>query len=691
MIDGVSAFRRTRRIAIATLVAGIAALATPGAQSRKPISIVELAEIPRILSPTLSPDGRSLAYMLSRADWRSSRLIWHLWRQEVGGGAPVQLTFADTGDIPVGLRWSPDGKTLLFLRAGQMSLLPSAGGEARVLSRHATGVSSPTFTPDGTAIYFLAFDPPAAEERERTRLRDDVYAYDEDYKQRHLWKIAVATGEETQVTKGNFSVIEYKLSPDGTRLAVKQAPSPLEEDGVRSEIWFMDADGGNARVLTSNQIEESGLDVSADNTQVLFVSEAGPRLEPYYPFSLFVVPAAGGAVRAVLPDSRYAVEQAVWSPRGSESVGSRSPEQPTILASVNMGVHGELFEIEPDSGRTRQLTDGQHYIPPGWSVVGSAGALVFQMDEPTRFGDVWTLAIADQAAAPRRITGHFDSLERSGALPRQEKVEWKGADGTPIEGLLFYPFDYQPGRRYPLVVQLHSGPMVSDSFGAGPGLVLQYFPVLTGKGYAVLRPNYRGSTGYGSAFYRDVNNGYFNNMASDVLTGVDHLVQSGVADPDRLIVMGWSAGGTLVNKLVTMTSRFKAASAGAGIANWISLYGQTDNTSFRRTWFGGTPWHKNASTELFWNRSPLKDVANAKTPLLLFAGENDARVPMAQSIEMHRAMKSHNVPTHLFVGPREGHVWSELRHLLFKANTEIAWYEKYAMGRSYVFEKAPQP
>ena len=669
-----------RSIALATLVAGVAALAPLGAQAPKPISIVELAELSRILSPALSPDGRTLAYMLSRADWKQGRLVWHLWRQDTGGGAPAQLTFAETGDIPVGLRWSPDGKTLLFLRAGQISLLPAAGGESRVLSRHATGVSSPSWTPDGSAIYFLASDPATAEERERSRLRDDVYAFDEDFKQRHLWKIAVATGEETQLTKGNFSVIEYKLSPDGTRIAVKQSPSPLEEDGVRSEIWFMDASGGNARALTSNEVEESGLDVSPDNTQVLFVSESGPRLERYYPFSLFVVPTAGGAVRAVVPDYRYTVEQAVWSPRGR-----------VILATVNMGVHTELVEIEPESGRTRQLTDGEHYIAPGWSAVGSAGKLVFQVDEPTRFGDVWTLTIADAPATPQRITGHFDRLERSGATPRQQKVEWKGADGATIEGILFYPLDYQAGRRYPLVVQLHSGPMVSDNFGAGPGLVLSYFPVLTGKGYAVLRPNYRGSSGYGAAFYRDVNNGYFNQMTSDVMAGVDHLVQAGIADPDRLIAMGWSAGGTLVNKLVTMTDRFKAASAGAGIANWISLFGQTDNTSFRRTWFGGTPWHKNAQIERFWNASPLKDVANVKTPLLLFAGENDSRVPMAQSIEMYRAVKSHNVPTHFYAGPREGHQWAELRHLVFKANTEIEWFEKHAMGRTYQFEKAPQP
>jgi dipeptidyl aminopeptidase/acylaminoacyl peptidase len=669
-----------RRWVFAIAVAAVAALAPLGAQARKTISIVELAELSRVAAPALSPDGRTLAYMLSRSDWKSGRLIWHLWKQEVGGGAPARLTFTETGDIPAGLKWSPDGRALLFLRAGQISLLPSDGGESRVLSRHATGVSSPSWAPDGSAIYFVASDPPTAEERERTRLRDDVYAFDEDYKQRHLWKISVATGEETQITRGDFSVIEYKLSPDGTRIAVKEAPSPLEEDGVRSEIWFMDANGGNARVLTSNTIEEIGLDVSPDNAQVLFVSEAGPRLEPYYPFSLFFVPTAGGTARAVLPDHRHTVEQVVWSPRGG-----------SMFATINMGVHTELFEIDPASGRTRQLTDGQHYIPPTWSAVGSAGKIVFQVDEPTRFGDVWTLAISDSPAMPQRITGHFDGVERDGSMPRQQKVEWKSTDGTTIEGILYYPLDYQAGHRYPLIVQLHGGPMVSDNFGAGPGLVLNYFPVLTGKGYAVLRPNYRGSSGYGNAFYRDVNNGYFNNMTSDVMTGIDHLVNAGIADPDRLIAMGWSAGGTLVNKLVTMTDRFKAASTGAGIANWISLYGQTDNTSFRRTWFGGTPWQKNARMEPFWNSSPLKDVANAKTPLLLFAGENDARVPMAQSIEMYRALRSHNVPTHFYVGPREGHVWSDLRHLLFKANTEIEWFEKYANGRAYVSERAPQP
>jgi dipeptidyl aminopeptidase/acylaminoacyl peptidase len=170
---------------------------------------------------------------------------------------------------------------------------------------------------------------------------------------------------------------------------------------------------------------------------------------------------------------------------------------------------------------------------------------------------------------------------------------------------------------------------------------------------------------------------------------VDALVARGLVDPDRLVVMGWSSGGTLVNKLVTMTDRFKVASAGAGIANWVSLYAQTDNTSFRRTWFGGTPWRKDAPFDLFWNNSPLKDVANTKTPTLFFAGEADPRVPMAQSIEMYRALKSLGVPTQLLIAPNEPHLWGGLRHTLMKANIELEWFEKYANHRTYVWEKAP--
>jgi dipeptidyl aminopeptidase/acylaminoacyl peptidase len=287
------------------------------------------------------------------------------------------------------------------------------------------------------------------------------------------------------------------------------------------------------------------------------------------------------------------------------------------------------------------------------------------------------------------VTGVFDGFTTKYAVPRQEKFTWKSNDGTSIEGVLFYPYNYSAGTRYPLVVQMHGGPMESDKFGIGPGPLLSYAPVLAGRGWFVLRPNYRGSTGYGNAFYSDVRNGYFRNMQLDIISGVDALIKQGLVDGDKMVVMGWSAGGHLTNKLVTMTTRFKAASAGAGASDWQSMYAQSDVRDFRTAWFGGTPWQKNAPISTYWNASPLKDAANVKTPTLFFVGENDQRVPEEQSVEMYRALKSHDVPTHLYRAPREGHQWQELRHQIDKANKEIEWFERYALGRTYTPEQTP--
>ena len=653
------------------------------------MSLVQLAELPRLLDPQLSPNGRAVAYMLATADWSSGRLAFHLWRQDTQGGAPVALTSGGPGDAPFGTRWSPDGSSILFARAGQLMLIPATGGNVRAVTKHATGVAAPTWSPDGTTIYFTAADAPTPEERERERRKDDIYAFEEREKFRQLWSINVASGAEKQLTAGNLSVASYRLSRDGRQIVLERAPTPLVDDAHKGEVWVMNADGSNARQLTRNNVEEQQPELSPDGSQVLFISDTNEKFEPYYNVDLFVMPASGGTPKPAIANFPYAVDQASWAPDGK-----------SILAVANMGIHSEIFQVDVASRRAKQLTDGRHFIPSTWSVVPAAGRMAFQFDEPERFGDVWTLPIPNgDATSPRssspmptRVTGVFDTFTQKYAVPRQDKVTWKSNDGTTIEGLLIYPVNYTAGTRYPLVVQMHGGPSESDKFGAGAGLLLSYFPVLSGKGWFVFRPNYRGSTGYGNAFYRDVVNGYFKNMQLDVMTGVDSLIRQGLVDPDRMVVMGWSAGGHLTNKLVTMTNRFKAASAGAGASDWQSLYAQSDTRDNRTPWFGGSPWQKDAPIATYWKHSPLKDASNVKTPTLFFVGENDARVPKEQSVEMYRALKSHDVPTHLYVAPREPHQWGELRHQIMKANTEIAWFEKYALGKTtYVPEIAPAP
>ncbi|HEY2904801.1 MAG TPA: prolyl oligopeptidase family serine peptidase, partial [Vicinamibacterales bacterium] len=444
------------------------------------------------------------------------------------------------------------------------------------------------------------------------------------------------------------------------------------------EVWVMDLDTGDMRQVTNNQVYETEADLSPDGSQVYFITDANENLEDYYGPALFVVPAAGGKPRKVSPSAAYAIELAGWSADGK-----------SILGVANLGVHSEIVRVDVATGATTSLTTGNHQIP-SWNTFPAAGRMLFIVDDEEKVGgDAWTLPL--DGGTPVRVASVYEPRASEFALPKQERISWKGADGANIEGVLYYPTDYQPGRRYPLIVQLHGGPQLSDKFGYGAGVFINYVPVLAGKGYAVLRPNYRGSAGYGPAFYRDIIGHYFNNMHLDVMAGVDELVRRGIADPDRLAVAGWSAGGTLVNKLITFTNRFKAASSGAGVANWVSMMAQTDVLTRRASWFQGTPWDKDANLAAFMKQSPISDIGQAKTPTIFFVGKDDARDPPPQSQEMYRGLDHNGVPTKLEIPDNEGHdagSWS-LSHTLAKDNDELEWFEKYVMDRAYTPEPAP--
>jgi dipeptidyl aminopeptidase/acylaminoacyl peptidase len=669
-----------RRLSIAVVVLLLAGAAVGGAQTKRRLTFVDLLNVPQLRDPQLSPDGREVLYTLAEADWQADRRIRHIWRVDAGGTNPLQLTRGARGeDEP---RWSPDGRTIAFVATrgeaagdpqAQIFLISADGGEARALTHHATSVSRISWAPDGRSIYFIAPEAKTDAEKARATLKDDVFAFDENYQQDHLWMVSVAEGQERQITAGNDSVLEYAVSRDGSHLVMERAPDPLYGDADQGEVWVMRADGSDPVRLTRNTVPEGNVELSPDNSQVLFIAQANQQFDFYYNGRIFLEPASGGPVRVLTADLPYEIDAATWSKDGQ-----------SVIFVANMGVHSEIFRQDLAGGAPKQLTDGAHAIG-GLSYRPALDRLLFTVSEAENPGDVW--AMADAGGAPARVTHVFDYLSRDFDLAREEKVSWKGADGTTVEGLLFYPVGYRAGQRYPLVVETHGGPQASDKFGFGS---TTYYPQgLAAQGYVVFQPNYRGSTGYGDAFLRDMVGHYFQNAHLDVMAGVDALIARGLVDPSEMVASGWSAGGHMTDKLITFTDRFKAAASGAGAADWQSMYAQSDVRFYRTPWFGGTPWQKDAPIAAYWDNSPLKFVSNVKTPTIFFVGQMDPRVPMPQSVEMYRGVRSQGVPTHLYVAPREPHGWQELRHELFKMNAEFAWFEKYARGRTFAWEQAP--
>lgn len=650
------------------------------AQSQKAMSVIDFLNIPAVASPRLSPDGKMFVYVKYESNWKENKQIGHIWRKDVSGSNLIQLTNGLKGESSPA--WSPDGKYISFItqrkpaKENQIYLIRNIGGEARQLTNHETPVKSVQWSPDAQSLYFLASDPKSKEEKHNDKVKNDLYALDENYKHTHLWRIGLTDSVATKITDGDYSVNSYQLSRDGKSLVIRRGISPLYDESTTNEVWLMNHEGKNPVQLTFNHVSESSASLSPLGNQILFTVAANEQFEKYYNRKLFLIPTGGGDAVMPLKATDYEVSRAKWSGDGK-----------TVYLLMNMGVEEQLFSFSPSNGKLKQITKGDHAISQ-WHYNHRLDQHILAINHAKNAGDFYLMKGTDFKNI-KRLTEVYDYLDKEFLLPKQEKVSWRGEDGVTVEGLLYYPANYTKGTRYPLVVQTHGGPASSDKFGISRSFT-HYNPVLTGKGYMVLRPNYRGSTGYGDEFLRDMVGSYFKNSHLDVMKGVDYLIEQGLADPEKLIKMGWSAGGHMTNKIITHTDRFKAASSGAGAANWVSMYGQSDVRIYRTPWFGGTPWEENAPINLYWEHSPLKDIHKVKTPTLVLVGGKDVRVPPPQSVEMYRALKSHKVPAHLYIAPREPHGWRELRHRLHKINLELDWFAEHALGEKYTWESVAE-
>lgn len=636
----------------------------------------DFLSIHHLNNPTLSPDGAYLIYQRSSTVWSKNEKVdrYRMIDLESGERLPVPKPKRDT--LTVGsISWHPDSSGYIYLRrpVGQRDrqayFFDIDTGQSEQLTDHEAGIGFVIWARDGSGFFFGTEEEDAPASGEKT-IKDawQIEAYDEP-KDREIWYFDLANGQSEAIVSGDFSVRAASVSRDGTRLIYSRAPDQRLNSGYLREVHVRNLETGEDRAWTSNDYSEGAVRLSPDNRTIAYIATVNQDGEPYYEDKVFIQ-RKGKSPRRLLSDMAFEALEVEWDQSGKG-----------LFILGNTGLRTALYRYDVNASTLTALTHGDQVISD-WRYDPIQNAHTAKITDADNPGELYIWR--DGASGFEPVTEEYANWQDKYLLPRQEAVTWTARDGTMVEGLLVYPLDYEDGRRYPLVTTTHGGPRSSSQFGSWN--TSRYVPVLAAQGYMIFLPNHRGGTGYGDAFMRDMFGGYFRNAHLDVMDGIDALIERGLADPDRLIKMGWSAGGHMVNRLITETDRFKAASSGAGAADWISMHGESDVRRGRDFMFGGSPWEKDAPREQYLADSPLKDVWKVTTPTLFFVGERDVRVPPTQSILMFRGVQETGTETKLYQAPGEPHNFRKPAHQLFKINTELAWYARWLLADKYEFD-----
>jgi dipeptidyl aminopeptidase/acylaminoacyl peptidase len=684
--------RLWRSVVHGSVVAALAVVAlgtVVAAADTRPVTFDDLMSMRAVGSAAISPDAAWVLFTVrgwesagkdgDKNDRKESRT--HVWRVPVASASPAgarQITFGDKGESAPA--WSPDGRLISFLTSRgapsdeearpQIWVMRSDGGEGWKLTDAKEGVGAYAWAPDSKRLAFVTRDPLSKEADDKRKRRDDPRVFEGDFRSSHLWVIDLDTKQATQITEGTNLTIKGQpsWSPDGRRIACAAAPTPMIRDN-RDDIYIATVESRAMEKMTTNLGPDRAPAWSPDGATIAFLSEPangapkgdGIPLEAVAQAHLMLLEVATKQAKDVASrEFDHAAGDPVWTPDGTR-----------ILFGTGIRTGIEMVAYELATGRYTQLTRGR-MIRSG-SISRDGSTFAFVMDSPTEPADVY---VADAAfSAPKRLTSVNPQAE-SFALGESEVITWKSSDGLEVEGILVKPVGFQPGRRYPLVTVVHGGPTGAHTNGykVSAGDSGQHW---AGQGWAVLYPNPRGSTNYGERFMRGNIPDWGGGDYRDIMAGVDAVMARGIADPDKLAVMGWSYGGYMTCWIVSQTGRFKAAMMGAGLSDLPSMYGTTDIPDYLGTFLGGIPSQE--TTKLYSERSGVTYADKVTTPLLILHGGSDERVPIGQPMEFYRALKDRGKTVELVFYPREGHGLGEYYHQLDRLRRQFEWITKHTL------------
>jgi dipeptidyl aminopeptidase/acylaminoacyl peptidase len=643
---------------LVAFVLGLTCATPAAAQSR--MDLDAYGRIVRLADPQIAPDGRSVVLTVSRADFEENRYDADLVQVDVASGRTRPLTSQRRG---VGQpRWSASGDRLAFLAAGpaapgrearaQVFVLPMSGGDARRVTDAPNGVQHFAWAPDGATIAFATADEPekksGIERHNRSfEIGNDDFLVQDAPMPTHIWLISSdGSAPARRITSGSWSLptsfppgppaSPLSWSADGKSIAFTRVDTPHSGDFDRARVHIADVATGRVRALTGREKFEGHPVFSPDGSRVAFWRPRG--VDSANVTEIQIAPATGGEGTSITGALDRNMARALWM-----------PDSGALLVGANDATKVSLW-LQPAGGAARKLQLGD--VSPASSFwvdvnVGRDGAIAFVGTTTTRPAELYYLS--STTAAPRRLTD-LNAPTASLALGRTEVIEWQ-SDGFQHNGILTYPPDYQPGRKYPLVLVIHGGPRAAslETFGAQAQL-------FAARGWVIFQPNYRGSDQLGQTYQKTIVNDAGAGPGRDVMAGLAAVKARGFVDESRIAVSGWSYGGYMTTWLIgNYPSGWRAAMAGAPVTDNLDQYNLGDANVRRAYAFGGSPWTSPERMKAFMDQSPISYASKIRTPTLIMHNMGDYRVTPTQAFKLYHALKDNGVETQFVGYPLRGH------------------------------------
>lgn len=625
------------------------------AETRR-IEIGDFAKIVNVSDPQISPNGKTIACVVSHANMEDDRFDRDLVLVDIADGAHHALTRdrKDTGSP----RWSPTGNRIAFLAAvgpakeekAQIFILPMTGGDAAKITDAPNGVEQFAWRPDGKELAYITADE-VANKKEIEKHLDAFEVGDNGFLETkaptpsHIWLVPAEGGKARRLTSGSWSLPKVlppsspssplSWSPDGKLIAFTKQEDPHSGDSDRRTVQILSVDSGEIRKLTNHERFEGFGTFSPDGSQLTYwYSRDGDRANEN---EIFVTSASGGEGQDTTRGIDRNVLRAIWMPDGK-----------SVLVGAHDGTQVALW-LQPVGGAAKKLPLGD--VSPSWSfwvdaTVGRNGEIAFAGSTPNQPVELYYMRTPNDP--PKRLT-NFNQDITSLALGKTERFEWPGPDKFLEDGAIVYPPGFQKDKKYPLVLIIHGGPRAATT------TQFSFLPQLAAAhDWVIFEPNYRGSENLGNAYTRAIWNDAGDGPGRDVMSGIEAIKKLGFVDEANIGVTGWSYGGYMTTWLLGHYGIWKTAVAGAAVTNMMDQYSLADFNVTERYIFHGSPYvGDNAKTYI--EQSPITYAAHIKAPTLILSDTGDFRVTVTQSYELFHALKDNGVQVRFFAYPVGGH------------------------------------